>query len=989
MAGVGGVSVVAVVTSTTRSPKKSTPTKPKGKATTTAKGSGRSSSARSGSKAKPTTSNRRREKPSGTRPARDQAHTQRGRLAVTPSAGRVLRGHRRDIWGVALVALGLVSALGIYVNAAGPVGNGLAEFFGAFVGLIRVAMPVLFVALGLLMIRGHRRSGRTAPARVATETHSSEEILEPADAPAVSAKKISPEEVTTRVAIGGLLLLVSSTALLHLSSGRPAIGDPTQAFIDAGGYLGWLLGAPLRSAFGAWGAPVVLVAILIIGLVVLTALSLGHLYDRGARQAGAVGGGLNRLWCMLVGVDPATGLPKASTANSEVPIDHGPIVDPTAPIMAGGEQVGQYRRGQAEPHRSPGRNERVGLDLPVGHVGVGDPLLENIPAPESRSFHSLARATTMSTGEVAAATAPTVDARTPKQNPRPTTGAADVHASGVAAGRNGARSASSETAPPEPTRVEGAVPEAKQRAKPKVVVAESGASKRKNSRVRPSVADSPWKLPSLKLLNSSGARSVDQKAVAASGERLEKALASHGVDAHLVGMVVGPTVTRFELELGEGVKVSKITSLNRDIAYAMASADVRILAPIPGRQAIGIEVPNTDRQIVALGDLLRSEQAAKAEHPLEVAVGRDIQGKATLMNLAKMPHLLIAGATGSGKSSCINSIITSVLMRSTPAEVRMILVDPKMVEMTQYENVPHLLTQPVTDPRKAANALSWACREMDRRYQLLAGKGFRDIAGFNKAFDRGDFDAENAEIDAEAVPEEGEPRRKISRLPFILVVVDELADLMMVAARDVEDSICRIAQKARAVGIHLVIATQRPSTNVITGIIKANVPARLAFSVSSLTDSRVILDQGGAERLIGQGDMLMLSPSSSAADRIQGCWVEEDEVRKVVGNWRDQAAKFDLDELSAQDEIIEASPAGASGSSGSGSDGAGSDDELYVQARDLVVTSQLGSTSMLQRKLKVGFARAGRLMDLLEENGVVGPSVGSKAREVLISEHED
>ena len=344
----------------------------------------------------------------------------------------------------------------------------------------------------------------------------------------------------------------------------------------------------------------------------------------------------------------------------------------------------------------------------------------------------------------------------------------------------------------------------------------------------------------------------------------------------------------------------------------MASADVRILAPIPGRQAIGIEVPNADRQIVALGDLLRSKEAQKATHPLEVAIGRDIQGKAKLMNLAKMPHLLIAGATGSGKSSGINGIITSILMRSTPADVRMILVDPKMVEMTQYERVPHLLTQPVTDPRKAANALAWACREMDRRYELLAGQGFRDIAGFNKAFDAGQFDKDNQEIE----DNESDTRRQISRLPFILIVVDELADLMMVAARDVEDSICRIAQKARAVGIHLIIATQRPSTNVITGIIKANVPARVAFSVSSLTDSRVILDQPGAERLIGQGDMLMLSPTSSAPDRIQGCWVEEDEVKKVVKMWRKQADDFKIDESVSEAEIVEGS-AGANGASSS------------------------------------------------------------------------
>ena len=352
---------------------------------------------------------------------------------------------------------------------------------------------------------------------------------------------------------------------------------------------------------------------------------------------------------------------------------------------------------------------------------------------------------------------------------------------------------------------------------------------------------------------------------------LEAALAQHGVETRLVGMVIGPSVTRYELELGAGVKVARLTSLHKDIAYAIASPDVRILAPIPGRQAIGVEVPNAQRQIVPLGDILASTEARRAKHPLEVAVGRDINGKAMLMNLATMPHLLIAGATGAGKSSCLNSIITSILMRSTPDQVRMILVDPKRVEMGQYDRLPHLLTQVVTNPKKAANALSWAVREMERRYDLLAEVGFRDITGYNAAYDRG-----------ELVPEPGS-EREYPRLPFILVVIDELSDLMMVAARDVEDSICRIAQMARAVGIHLVIATQRPSVNVITGVIKANIPARLAFAVSSVTDSRVILDQAGAERLIGAGDMLLLGPASSAPHRIQGSWVSEEEVRKVVG----------------------------------------------------------------------------------------------------------
>jgi len=491
----------------------------------------------------------------------------------------------------------------------------------------------------------------------------------------------------------------------------------------------------------------------------------------------------------------------------------------------------------------------------------------------------------------------------------------------------------------------------------------------------PAVKGSSWKLPPLSVLHRSGTQEVDKAAVEQAGRVLEAALAQHGVETKLVGMVVGPSVTRYELELGPGVKVARVTSLHKDIAYAMASPDVRILAPIPGRQAIGVEVPNSDRQIVALGDILASVEAKRATHPLEVAVGRDINGKAVLMNLATMPHILIAGATGAGKSSCLNSLITSILMRSTPDQVRMILVDPKRVEMGQYDRLPHLLTQVVTNPKKAANALSWAVREMERRYDLLAEVGFRDITGYNAAFDRGDLPNE--------ISPSGEVVREFPRLPFILIVIDELADLMMVAARDVEDSICRIAQMARAVGIHLVIATQRPSVNVITGVIKANVPARLAFAVSSATDSRVILDQQGAERLIGKGDMLLLGPTSSAPSRIQGSWVSEEEVRKIAGIWKRQAPEITYDT-----EVLGTESHGGS-ASGSGAGGAGDDDDdLMIQAMELIVRSQLGSTSMLQRKLKVGFARAGRLMDLLEQRGVVGPSEGSKARAVLMSVEE-
>jgi S-DNA-T family DNA segregation ATPase FtsK/SpoIIIE len=486
----------------------------------------------------------------------------------------------------------------------------------------------------------------------------------------------------------------------------------------------------------------------------------------------------------------------------------------------------------------------------------------------------------------------------------------------------------------------------------------------------PGARRSAWKLPPLKLLGRAGSQSVDRAAIEETGRTLEHALAEHGVETRLVGMTVGPTVTRYELELGPGVKVARVTSLQKDIAYAMATPDVRLLAPIPGRQAIGVEVPNNRKQLVTVGDILGSEEAKKATRPLEVAVGRDIAGKPVLVDLATMPHVLIAGATGSGKSSCINSIMTSLLMRTTPDQVRLILVDPKRVELGQYNGLPHLLTEVVTNPKKAANALAWAVREMERRYDLLSEVGVRDVSGYNAAFDRGELKAELG------------TDREYQRLPFIVVVVDELNDLMMVAARDVEESITRIAQMARAVGLHLVIATQRPSVNVITGVIKANIPARWAFAVSSLADSRVILDQPGAEKLLGKGDMLLLGPASSVPRRIQGSWVTEDEVRKAVAHWKRQAPEV------AYEDGVQGSDDGPAGS-GSGIGGSSDDDDDLVNAAlELVVRSQLGSTSMLQRKLRVGFARAGRIMDLLEQRGVVGPSEGSKARAVLMTPEE-
>ena len=503
---------------------------------------------------------------------------------------------------------------------------------------------------------------------------------------------------------------------------------------------------------------------------------------------------------------------------------------------------------------------------------------------------------------------------------------------------------------------------------------------------RQPILASEWVLPPLSLLQRTKEQRQDRAAVDAAGAELVDALEAHGVETTLVGYTVGPTVTRYELELGPGVKVARVTSLNKDIAYAMATPDVRILAPIPGRSAIGVEVPNRQRTLVALGDLLSSEEALAAGHPLDVPIGRDIAGRTVVVNLGEMPHVLISGATGAGKSSCINSLITSLVMRTTPEQLRLVLVDPKRVEMGQYNDLPHLLSPVVVDPKKAANILAWAVKEMERRYGLLAESGARDITSYQQMIARGEINhpASTREMVASVFEEatglvsDLEEPLGPEELPYIVIVVDELNDLMMVAARDVEESVVRIAQMARAVGIHLVLATQRPSVNVITGVIKANIPSRMAFAVSSLADSRVILDQAGAERLIGKGDMLLVTASSNIARRLQSPWVSEEEVRRVVEFWRAQGGR--------QETVValDVAPQYSSSSSGAGDD----DDQILRQARELVIMHQSGSTSMLQRKLRIGFARAGRIMDQLEQEGVVAAGDGSKARKVLITPEE-
>ncbi len=478
-----------------------------------------------------------------------------------------------------------------------------------------------------------------------------------------------------------------------------------------------------------------------------------------------------------------------------------------------------------------------------------------------------------------------------------------------------------------------------------------------------SVSSGTYQLPPGDLLGPGGGEEQSRKALEDTADQLEETLRQHGVDAQLTKIVSGPTVTRFEIELAPGVKVNRVSSLAHDIAYALATPDVRLLVPIPGKSAIGVEVPNRKRRLITLGDVLRSPEAAASPHPLSVGLGVDISGRAKMLNLSELPHVLIAGATGAGKSSCINSIVTSILMRTTPDDVRLIMVDPKRVELGQYNGVPHLLTRVITNPKKAADALKWAVSEMDRRYDLLADAKVRDIIGYREKIESGQL------------PEEG-----FDRFPYLVVIVDELNDLMMVAGREVEEAIVRIAQMARAVGIHLVIATQRPSVDVITGVIKANIPSRLAFSVASQTDSRVVIDGGGAEKLVGMGDMLVITATEPRPARYQGAWVSEEEIHAVV-DWvkRQKEAEY-------QDHVVENLAAEAAKAA---SDVVDDEEEMIVrQAMDLIVRSQLGSTSMLQRKLRIGFARAGRVMDILENRGVVGPSEGSKAREVLMSVEE-
>ncbi|WP_405032479.1 DNA translocase FtsK 4TM domain-containing protein [Ornithinimicrobium sp. LYQ121] len=724
---------------------------------------------------------------------------------------------------------------------------------------------------------------------------------------------------THRMTIGMTALLLAAAGITHLATGAPDYAEGAAALQRSGGILGFIASSMLSAAITAIGAYVVLGLLAVFGLLVLTRTPVHRIPDR-----------LREIEQQLFDsarfdhVDPETGevLPRGRQRRSRADLDErdGDIAFEQAAVVerTKGRNARSLRAGARSAAEQRTDPEGAGTDAPFDVDAKGE---------ASRAGRASSRA-----DRAPDRTAARADERTAGH------GESTEEIPTVRPGEKRPAVASAKTpleAPPTnppPQRVE------------QLQLA----------------GDVTYALPDPSLLKAG----APHKERSAANDRIVDALTGvledFNIDAQVTGFMRGPTVTRYEVELGSGVKVERITALSKNIAYAVASADVRILSPIPGRSAVGVEIPNTDRENVNLGDVLRSQAARNNTHPMVMGVGKDVEGGYVIANLAKMPHLLVAGATGSGKSSFVNSMITSILMRSTPDEVRMILVDPKRVELTAYEGIPHLITPIITNPKKAAEALAWVVKEMDQRYDDLSAFGYKHIDDFNKAIRAGKI-----------TPPPGS-ERVLTPYPYLLVVVDELADLMMVAPRDVEESVVRITQLARAAGIHLVLATQRPSVDVVTGLIKANVPSRMAFATSSLADSRVVLDQPGAEKLIGQGDALFLPMGASKPMRVQGAWVSESEIHDAVVHVTKQLTPKYVEEVVAApvkkhvDEDI------------------GDDLELLLQAAEQVITTQFGSTSMLQRKLRVGFAKAGRLMDLMESRGIVGPSEGSKAREVLV-----
>ncbi|MFE4971955.1 DNA translocase FtsK [Kitasatospora sp. NPDC056651] len=726
-------------------------------------------------------------------------------------------------------------------------------------------------------------------------------------------------EANGRIVIGLSALLVGVLGLVHIGCGAPMMGSGASRIRAAGGIIGWAVSTPMMAAAGPALAVPLLLLLSFFGLLVVTATPINRIGER-VRGVGI------RLGVVEPGPDDEERWGR--TPERELSTDPPEDADPDAlPFTVdtdgddpGDEVAARRRRRRRRQDDDPDDAERISLDK--------EPL------------------DPYATRDLAAGAAADLDGALVYGVPASSAVADMMH------------QVQDRTAPPE----EPAVPAA--RGGGPSAPEEHGEAPVRMEQLQLGEGVT-YALPSLDLLERGGpakARSALNDEVVA---QLTGTFAEFKVDARVTGFTRGPTVTRYEVELGPAVKVERITALAKNIAYAVASPDVRIISPIPGKSAVGIEIPNRDREMVNLGDLLRSRTAAEDTHPMVVGMGKDVEGHTVMANLAKMPHILVAGATGAGKSSCINCLITSILARATPDEVRMVLVDPKRVELTAYEGIPHLITPIITNPKKAAEALQWVVREMDMRYDDLAAFGFRHVDDFNAAVKAG-----------KVTPPLGS-ERELTPYPYLLVIVDELADLMMVAPRDVEDSVVRITQLARAAGIHLVLATQRPSVDVVTGLIKANVPSRLAFATSAMADSRVILDQPGAEKLIGKGDALFLPMGASKPIRMQGAFVTEAEIARVVQHCKDQLTAVYRDDVTVgggpKKEIDEE---------------IGDDLDLLIQAAELVVSTQFGSTSMLQRKLRVGFAKAGRLMDLMESRGIVGPSEGSKARDVLVKPDE-
>ncbi|MFI6863588.1 DNA translocase FtsK [Streptomyces sp. NPDC050421] len=742
-------------------------------------------------------------------------------------------------------------------------------------------------------------------------------------------------EANGRIVIGLSALVIGVLGQVHIACGAPGREDGTEAMQDAGGLIGWAASKPLIFTMGEVLAVPLLLLLTVFGLLVVTATPVNAIPQR-----------LRLLGSKLGIIDP--------------------VYDPEALDEDDDERYDEQWRESlpARSRRSSVRRSETPEEYDADRAETD--ALSKRRRPRRHSVQP-AMNRTMDAVDVAAAAAAALDGAVLNGMP-PSPVVADL-TQGVSVDREragtpvpGAREAQPARRPGEKTSSpSGGVPDL---TKPAPDRSQSQPLPPRAEQLQLS-GDITYSLPSLDLLERGGpgkTRSAANDAIVAS---LTNVFTEFKVDAAVTGFTRGPTVTRYEVELGPAVKVERITALAKNIAYAVASPDVRIISPIPGKSAVGIEIPNSDREMVNLGDVLRLADAAEDDHPMLVALGKNVEGGYEMANLAKMPHVLVAGATGSGKSSCINCLITSVMIRATPEDVRMVLVDPKRVELTAYEGIPHLITPIITNPKKAAEALQWVVREMDLRYDDLAAFGYRHIDDFNHAVRTGKL----------KTPEGSE--RELSPYPYLLVIVDELADLMMVAPRDVEDSIVRITQLARAAGIHLVLATQRPSVDVVTGLIKANVPSRLAFATSSLADSRVILDQPGAEKLIGKGDGLFLPMGANKPTRMQGAFVTEDEVAAVVQHCKDQMAPVFRDDVvvgTKQKKEID--------------EDIGDDLDLLCQAAELVVSTQFGSTSMLQRKLRVGFAKAGRLMDLMESRNIVGPSEGSKARDVMVKPDE-